>query len=90
MVPRQQLLSHGAEAVATVHWPVAARQERHLRVNATLGAHRRMHFSRAAAVPAAASLLATASTPAGRASAGLIGEPLGCEELLFTYREDEG
>ncbi len=72
-----QLLSHRAEAVAAVHWPVAARQERHLRVNATLGAYRWMHLPRATAIPTApSSLLVSAGAPASLAAAGLIGEPL--------------
>ena len=89
MVPRQQLLSHRAEAVTAIHWPIAPRQERHLGVNATLGADRRMHLPLAAAVPAAAaaaaesSLLASAGASASWAAAGLIGEPLGVKELLF-------
>ena len=95
MVPRQQLLSHRAEAVAAVDGTVTPREERHHGIYATLGADRRVHLPRSTAVTSAATaataaLLATASTPAGRASAGLIGETLLRKELLFTYRENEG
>ncbi len=91
---RQLLASHGAEAVAAVHRPVAPRQERHLGVNATLGAHRRMHLPLPTAITAAAaaavpSLLASAGPPASLAAAWFIGETLGSKKFLFAGCEDE-
>jgi hypothetical protein len=49
-----------------------------------------MHLSLATAVStAASSLLIPAGTPASGAAAGLIGEPLRREELLFADSEDK-
>ena len=88
------LAPHGAEAVAAVHRPVAARQEGNLGVNATLGAYRWMHLTRAAAKAAtattttAATLLSACAAARG-AAAGLIGEPFGIKKFLFAGCEDK-
>jgi hypothetical protein len=87
------LASHGAKTIAAVHGPVPSWQERHLGVNATLGAYRWMHLSRAAkATPSTSTSTATllsARAPARGAAAGLIGEPLGIKKLLFAGCEDK-
>ena len=94
-LPRRRILyrcfpfaSHRAEAITTVHRPVAPRQEWYLGVNAALGTDRRMHLPRATIVPAAvSSLLVSAGTPASWAAAGLIREPSGSKILPFADRE---
>ena len=81
------LAADGAEAVAAVHRPVAAGDEGHHRVHATLVADHRVHLTGAAAAHAAAdALLALASTAARRAPLRVIGVTAGREKFLLTLR----
>ena len=83
---RALLLSHRAEAIATIHGPVTPRPERHHGIYAALGANRGMHLSRssgsAVLVPASAATLGTAPR--------LLGVSPGSEELLLPDGEGKG
>ncbi len=85
--PRPVLLSHLTETITAVYGFVPSWPERDRSVDTTLGANRRMHLSRSTK---AAPVLVPAGTTTRRAAARLVGETLLREELLFTYRENEG
>ena len=86
------------EAVGAVYWPIATRDERHLRILATLGTHSRVHFSGRPVVPTAATTAPAAVVaariparlalcPARRTARRLIGKAAASEELLFSDRK---
>ena len=78
------LASHCAEAIAAVHGPVAARDERNHRIGAALGADDGMHFPGCAGV---AALLIFSRSTTICAALGLVGVASRCEELLLPNRE---
>ena len=82
----QGLPPQGAEAIAAIHWAVAARAEGHHGVNAALGADCRVHLTLSAAIP---TLLAPPGAPALGAALGFVGVSPGSEELLLPHREYE-
>jgi len=84
---RPVLPSHLSETITAVYGFVPSWPEGDSRVDATLRANRRMHLSRSTI---ALSALVPAGTPTRRAAARFVGETLLREELLFTYRENEG
>jgi hypothetical protein len=63
------------EAVAAIYRTVAARTERHLRLNAARGANYIVHFSLLVAAAHAAAVSFFARPTAVRATAGFVGEP---------------
>ncbi len=81
-------------AVAAVHWSSVSGLERYLGVFATRGTDSRMHFSlplRAVAIPATTrtTALLFIGSSAVRTTLGLVGEPLGSEELLLASVKGE-
>ena len=77
---------HGTKAIAAIHGPIAAGDERNFSIDATLGAHYRMHLPRSAGETA---LLVLASSTTLRATFRLVGVTPGCEELLLSHRKGE-
>ena len=84
---RPVLPPHLTETITAVYGFVPSWPEGDCGVDATLRANRRMHLSRSAI---ASSVLVPAGTPTLRAAARFVGETLLGEELLLTYRENEG
>jgi hypothetical protein len=76
------------KAIPAIDWPVATGLERDLGLFSALGANRRIHLARAAAIHTAEPLSPTILT-AGRAALGFIGITFSREEFLLFYREGE-
>jgi len=64
------------EAIATVHWAVATRQEGNFGLLATLGTDGGVHLSRGPAIAAAEIAFVAARLTAGRTALGLVGVAL--------------
>ena len=75
------------ETITAIYGFVPSWPERDRGIDATLRANHRMHLSRSTI---ASAVLVPPGTPARRAAARFVGESLLREELLFTYRENEG
>ena len=84
---RPALPSHLTETITAIYGFVPSWPERDRSVDAALGANHRMHLSRPTRAP---SVLVSASTPTSRAADRFVSESLLREEVLFSYRENEG